>query len=131
MKLLLPPTKNTFHNNGADYEYSCANFGLYRTTVGTDTGNDMLEHVTTYKEQEEQARIQAEQASISVSIAQSEAESASIAEEQKAIDKANRNSTIKVVVIVLIVIVAIAGTLTIIRYINVVNARKHKRRRRK
>ena len=36
-----------------------------------------------------------------------------------------------VVVIVLIVIVAIAGTLTIIRYINVVNARKHKRRRRK
>lgn len=114
-----------------DYEYSCANFGLYRTTVGTDTGNDMLEHVTTYKEQEEQARIQAEQASISVSIAQSEAESASIAEEQKAIDKANRNSTIKVVVIVLIVIVVIAGTLTIIRYINVVNARKHKRRRRK
>ncbi len=112
-----------------DYEYSCANFGLYRTTVGNDTGNDMLEHVTTYEEQEEQARKQAQQESISASIAQSEAESASIAEEQKAIDKAKRNSNIKVVVIIVVIVVIIAGTLVGIRYINVVNARKRKRRK--
>lgn len=31
-----------------NYKYSCADFGLYRTTVGPDTGNDMLENVTTY-----------------------------------------------------------------------------------
>lgn len=38
-----------------EYEYSCADFGLYRTTVGTDTGNDMLEHLKTYREQEAEA----------------------------------------------------------------------------
>ena len=39
-------------------------FGLYRTTVGYDTGNDMMENVTTlHSEREakrEEARIQAE-----------------------------------------------------------------------
>lgn len=28
-----------------DYEYSCADFGLYRSTVGADTGNNMMEHI--------------------------------------------------------------------------------------
>lgn len=44
------------------YEYSCADFGLYRTTVGLDTGNDMLEHLKTYKVQakEEQERLEQE-----------------------------------------------------------------------
>jgi len=40
-----------------DYQYSCADFGLYRTTVGVDTGNDMMENLVSY---EEQARIEAE-----------------------------------------------------------------------
>ena len=40
-----------------DYQYSCADFGMYRTTVGADTGNDMMENLTSY---EEQARIEAE-----------------------------------------------------------------------
>ncbi len=45
-----------------DYEYSCADFGLYRSTVGLDTGNDMLENLKTYKIQakEEQERLEAE-----------------------------------------------------------------------
>jgi len=34
------------------YKYSCADFGLYRTQVGADTSNDMLEHIVTYGEQE-------------------------------------------------------------------------------
>ena len=34
-----------------EYEYSCADFGLYRTTVGNDTSNDMLENIVTYEEQ--------------------------------------------------------------------------------
>lgn len=29
-----------------DGKYDCRKFGLYRTTVGFDTGNDLLEHVT-------------------------------------------------------------------------------------
>ena len=40
-----------------DYQYSCADFGMYRTTVGADTGNDMMENLTSYAEQ---ARIEAE-----------------------------------------------------------------------
>jgi LmbE family N-acetylglucosaminyl deacetylase len=58
------------------YEYSCAKFGLYRTTVGADTvtgyaadgstdvgnGADMLEHITTYaKQKEEQSRLALEE----------------------------------------------------------------------
>ncbi len=35
-----------------DYEYSVADFGLYRTTVGQNTTDDMLENVVTYEEQE-------------------------------------------------------------------------------
>ena len=33
-----------------DYEYSAADFGLFRTTVGLDTGNDMMEHVSRSKQ---------------------------------------------------------------------------------
>lgn len=39
-----------------DYEHSCAEFGLYRTNVGYDTGNDMLENIVLYSEQERLAR---------------------------------------------------------------------------
>lgn len=37
-----------------DYQYSCASFGLYRTTVGVDTTNDMMENIKTYKVQQEE-----------------------------------------------------------------------------
>lgn len=46
-----------------DYQYSCAEFGLYRTTVGNDIkGDDLLENLKTYKiqQQEEEERIAAE-----------------------------------------------------------------------
>ena len=39
-----------------DYEHSCAEFGLYRTNVGYDTGNSMLENIVLYSEQERLAR---------------------------------------------------------------------------
>lgn len=38
------------------YEYSCADFGLYRTRVGYDTTDDMLENIVLYSEQEELER---------------------------------------------------------------------------
>jgi len=44
------------------YEYSCADFGLFRTTVGNDTGNDMMEHVVSYEEQTRQQLAAVEQA---------------------------------------------------------------------
>ncbi|MBQ6661844.1 MAG: PIG-L family deacetylase [Lachnospiraceae bacterium] len=34
-----------------DYEYSAAEFGLFRTTVGKDTGNNMMEHASRKKAQ--------------------------------------------------------------------------------
>ena len=45
------------------YKYSCANFGLYKTNVGVDENNSMLEHLVLYEEQEriaEEARLEAE-----------------------------------------------------------------------
>ncbi len=48
-----------------DYQYSCADFGLYRTLVGTDTTDDILCNIKTYKVQaaEEEARLKAEEES--------------------------------------------------------------------
>lgn len=46
-----------------DYKYSCDEFGLYRTSVGTDTGKDMMENIKSYKViHEEEERIAAEKA---------------------------------------------------------------------
>ena len=38
-------------NDTNKYAPKCADFGLYRTLVGADTGNDMMEHLTSYTEQ--------------------------------------------------------------------------------
>lgn len=43
-----------------EYEYSCAEFGLLRSTVGMNQTNDMFEHLTSYEEQEELARLEEE-----------------------------------------------------------------------
>ncbi len=37
-------------------EINCAKFGLYRSLVGADTGNDVMENITPYDEQEKQAQ---------------------------------------------------------------------------
>ena len=49
-----------------EYEYSCADFGLYRTTVGVDTENNLLQNIKTYKAQAEELEsiIAAEQESL-------------------------------------------------------------------
>lgn len=67
-----------------EYEYSCADFGLYRTTVGTDTGNDMLEHVTTYEEQEKLAKEAAEKESVESSKAAEESAGSKVQSKAKA-----------------------------------------------
>ena len=45
-----------------NYKYSCADFGLYQTTVGADTTDSMLDHIVLYDEQErlEQERLELE-----------------------------------------------------------------------
>ncbi|MGN0507264.1 MAG: PIG-L deacetylase family protein [Lachnospiraceae bacterium] len=64
-----------------DYEYSCADFGLYRSLVGPDTTNDLLCNLKTYavQEKEEAARLEAER------IAALKAEEERLAAEEAAI----------------------------------------------
>ena len=48
-----------FVEDGIDdptYQFSCAKFGLYSTSVGTDNNNDFLENITTYADQKAQAQ---------------------------------------------------------------------------
>lgn len=58
------------------YEYSIAKFGLCRTTCGADTGNDMMENLISYAEQErlEQEKRKAEEASRAAEEAKKKAE---------------------------------------------------------
>ncbi len=72
-----------------DYKYSCADFGLYRTLVGADTTDDILCNIKTYKVQaaEEEARLQAEEASKEAESRKAEEESS---REQASKEQASR-----------------------------------------
>lgn len=109
------------------YEYSCADFGLCRTIVGNDTGNDMMEHIISYQEQarqqqeaEEQARQQREaeeQASIQAS---QEAEARSVAQQ-------NRKNVEKTVIMVIVsTIIFITIVLLFVLYIRSRNKKNKK-----
>ena len=96
-----------------------ADFGLYRTTVGNDTGNDMLENITTYEEQERLAKEAAEKESIESSKA---AEEASIAKEQQEIKAAHKETSkrkVSVAVIVIIVVITFCPEFQPIKNINI------------
>lgn len=70
-----------------EYQYSCADFGLYRSLVGNDTTNDIMCNLKTYKVQaaeEESRRIEQE----SIEQASREAESL----EQASIEQASREA---------------------------------------
>jgi len=115
------------------YEYSCAKFGLYRSSVGTDTTANMLENVLTYAEQAEikrQEQEAAEKASIEAELA---SEEASIQAEQKAEKKAKNNNVFKTIIIILVVLLLLFIAALVFRYIQVQKMRKRRaaaRRRR-
>ncbi len=106
-----------------EYEYSCASFGLYHTTVGADTENDMLEHIVTYKTQAELAA-KAEQARIEASIAASVAESVSIdesikesqsqAEELKRLEDSRRQAKNLRMTVAICAVIVIAAVITLV-----------------
>lgn len=120
-----------------EYEYSCAKYGLYRTTVGEDTTNDIMEHIVDYKTQYEEERKRLEEESIkesesireSQSIAESqsisEAESIKAQEEQEA-----KNSSRKQVLLIIGIIVLIFLAAIIIYYIILINRAKKRKKRR-
>lgn len=98
-----------------EYEYSCAKFGLYRTTVGADTTNDIMEHVVDYKTQAEEESKKAYEESIkeSQSIAESQSREEASKKEQESIAEALKEKeegsklVSKILIIVLIVVVAV------------------------
>lgn len=52
------PFKDTSINDSLDSKYNCVEFGLYSSTVGEDSGNDMFEHVKWPNENPEQEQEQ-------------------------------------------------------------------------
>lgn len=110
-----------------EYKYSCAKYGLYRSTVGVDTENNMLCNIKTYKVQqaEEESR-KAEQESIEQASREQESrEKASIEQasrekasseaasiEQASIEaakKAEKQKQIRTVVILVIAVIAVVA----------------------
>ena len=96
-----------------DYQYSCAEYGLYRTTVGTDTGSSMLENLVTYDEQERQ---EAETAT--------EPES----ESQKAPDKEKKSGSGKILWIIILIVVILLIIVIIILLMRRRAAKERQRR---
>ncbi len=107
-----------------EYEYSCANFGLYRSLVGQDTGNDMLEHLTSY---EEQAKIaaQKEEESKAIASSQAQAEQKKLASSAASPESDKKGS--KAVLIIAIIAILIILVLSLLMY----KARLEKERRRR
>ena len=95
-----------------DYKYSCDEFGLYKTTVGVDTGKDMMENITSYKAiHEEEERIAAEKAA---------AEATKKPAKQEAGKKENKASNIfkKIIFAILAIIVLLIIAIVSLRLYN-------------
>ena len=107
-----------------EYEYSCADFGLYRTTVGNDTGNDMLENITTYEEQEKIAKEKAEKESVEASIADEES---SIAEEKSNTANYKKQTGKKIIIFAAVILVIIIVLFAAYRYYQLIQSRKRRR----
>lgn len=116
-----------------EYEYSCADFGLYRTIVGKDTGNDMLENIVTYEEQakiKEEESKKAEEESRSIEQERLLQESKKASDELKANSITSGNSNNKFFIIVgMVVLVILVLAVALMAY--KANIEKKRRRRKK
>ncbi len=113
-----------------EYKYSCAKFGLYRTTVGIDSLNDMMENIVDYKTQaeEESKRLEEERIKESESIAEEESRLAEL-EKQSEIakqDEEKKQSSSKFVI--LGIVLAVFVVLFCIYYLLFAKTKKHKKR---
>ncbi len=127
-------------NDPKSAQINCAKFGLYRSTVGADTGNDMLEHLTTYEEQaeiaaaeaaraEEEARLAEEQKKLEESIPQAPIGNAPAQAPSGASEDNSKDSGFSAPVIIGIVI-GIAALLSVIAILLLRGKRNRRRRRR-
>ena len=76
----------TYYKVSDTWDYSISEFGLYRTTVGVDSGNDILENIVTYAEQERIEKESIEQAS------REEASKEAASKEQASIEQASKEA---------------------------------------
>lgn len=118
-----------------EYEYSCAKYGLYRTTVGVDTTNDIMEHIVDYKTQAEEERRKAEEESIkesqSIAEAQSIEEASRKEQENNDLAEKQRNDKAMVITIVVIVILIVAVIVIITYFVLLIRTAKKSQRRKK
>lgn len=120
-----------------DYDYSVADFGMYRTTVGADTGNDMMENLISYAEQdriekerleeekrqkEEQARLEAEKAS---------EEASEKASEEAVIEKKEKTKKTGLTIVIVIVSVLVVLIAAFFAYVYVRRKKEEERRRKR
>jgi len=123
-----------------EYEYSCAKFGLYRTTVGVDVNNDMTENVELYAVAEEKERLRLEEESRSIEASQKEASSIAERESIKASEKESlelekekkekkEKKNKKVIGVILLIVIVVAFVVGVLIYLHNMNNRKRRRRR--
>ena len=106
-----------FVEDGVDdptYQFSCAKFGLYKTSVGTDNNNDFLENITTYADQKAQAEKET-----------AESESASL-DNQNDNNKSDKSKFVVPIIIVVIIVLLLILVMCIRAY----NKKKRAARRR-
>lgn len=121
-------------------EYSCSRFGLYRSTVGADTGSDMTENITTYKEtaelleKEKALKLEAEKkAKEEAELKEKEsAENESIAlanslNSSNSLDRDNAESIMAVIILVFLMVILQLTTILIV--FNVTKCRSKKRKK--
>ena len=121
-------------------EYSCSRFGLYRSTVGANTGSDMTENITTYKEtaelleKEKALKLEAEKkAKEEAELKEKEsAENESIAlanslNSSNSLDRDNAESIMAVIILVFLMVILQLTTILIV--FNVTKCRSKKRKK--
>lgn len=127
-----------------EYEYSCADFGLYRSLVGADTDNDILCNLKTYKVQKEEkekaeqesreaeSRQQESREQVSREDASRELESKqqaeTLAQEQEA--RKQREFITAIIIIAVVAIVVLVVILIVLRHRQAKKRRKVRIRRR-
>ena len=103
---------------------NCTIFGLYRSTVGADTGNDIMENITSYDQQEEEARKATE--TTVTEATEENAENVTAAEPETTETKKASGSFFKTILIILGVILGLLIIFMII--IAIISAQKKKKR---
>ena len=121
-------------------EFSCARFGLYRSTVGADTGSDMTENIITYKktaellakekelelEKEKKAREEAELKEKE----SAENESIALANSLNSNNSTGRDNAESILaVIILVFLMVILQLITILIVFNITKNRSNKRKK--